>query len=313
MKLLVTSYTNPDLDGVACTLGYAEFLQKNGKGSIAAIFGNPHREARFVLRKFNIPDLPDADKIIDEVDGIIIVDTSNLRSLSTKIDPQKVIEVIDHRKVHEAHEFPNAKIQIELVGSAATLIAEKFYNTNAPISMESAALLYSAIVSNTINFQAKVTTERDRKMADWLKDKYAIPDNYVRNMFLDKSHFTKPLKETMADDFVVFHINGRSLGIAQLEIVDVDEFIRANHDAIIGTLTEFKAEKSLDLVFLTCIDVEKAFNQIVVIDNETKELIDRALSIEVKGDVGRTNGIFMRKEIVPLIKGVLEEGVTVEK
>ena len=71
------------------------------------------------------------------------------------------IEVVDHRAVNEADKFQNAKIQIEMVGSAATLIAEKFLHATTSTSPESAALLYSAIISNTINFQANVTTDRD--------------------------------------------------------------------------------------------------------------------------------------------------------
>lgn len=53
-KILVTSLQNPDLDGTACALAYAEFLNKKGYDAIAGIFGVPHREAQFVLDKFNI-------------------------------------------------------------------------------------------------------------------------------------------------------------------------------------------------------------------------------------------------------------------
>ena len=191
MKLLVTPYKNPDLDGTACAFGYAEFLRKNGKDVVAAVFGKPHREAQFVIDKFNIPALENAEEVVNNVGGIIIVDASDLRGLSDKIQPEKVVEIIDHRKIHEAEKFPNAKAQIELVGSAATLIAEKFYNNKTTISPESAELLFSAIVSNTINFQANVTTERDHKIANWLKTKFSLPDNYVHEMFSDKSQFKK--------------------------------------------------------------------------------------------------------------------------
>lgn len=308
MKLLVTPYKNPDLDGTACAFGYAEFLRKNGKNVVAAIFGKPHREAQFVLDKFNIPSLENAEKVVNNVDGIIIVDASDLRGLSDKIQPDKVVEIIDHRKIHEAHKFPNAEAQIELVGSAATLIAEKFYNKKITISPESSALLFSAIISNTINFQAKVTTERDHKMADWLKTKFSLPDDYVHEMFSDKSQFKKSLKETIIDDFATFNFNNNNLGIAQLEIINVNEFIRENLVEISIILEELKKEKSLDLIFLTCIDLEKAFNEIVVIDEDTQKFVEQALGVNFKDGVTKRDGILMRKEIVPLIKEVLETG-----
>lgn len=308
MKLLVTPYKNPDLDGTACAFGYAEFLRNNGKNVVAAIFGKPHREAQFVLNKFIIPSFENAEKVVNNVDGIIIVDASDLRGLSDKIQPDKVVEIIDHRKIHEAHKFPNAKAQIELVGSAATLIAEKFYNNKTTISPESSALLFSAIISNTINFQANVTTERDHKMADWLKTKLSLPYDYAHEMFSDKSQFKKSLKETIIDDFATFNFNNHDLGIAQLEIINVNEFIRENLVKIKKILEELKKEKSLDLIFLTCIDLEKAFNEIVVIEEDTQKFIEQVLGVTFKEGVTKRDGILMRKEIVPLIKEVLETG-----
>ncbi|MFA6382266.1 MAG: DHHA2 domain-containing protein [Candidatus Buchananbacteria bacterium] len=308
IKLLVTPYKNPDLDGTACAFAYAEFFQKNDKAVVAAIFGTPHREAQFVLNKFNIPALADAEAVINEVDEIIIVDASDLRGLSDKIKPEKVIEIIDHRKINEAYTFPNAKAQIELVGSAATLIAEKFFNSKTAISQESAALLFSAIISNTINFQANVTTERDHKMADWLKTNFSVPPNYIHEMFLDKSQFKKSLKETFLDDFATFHFNNHNLGIAQLEIINVNKFIRKDLTEIKKILKELKKERSLDFIFLTVIDLEKAFNEIVVIDEKTQKLVEQALKIEFKDGVAKKNGIIMRKEIIPLIKDVLGVG-----
>jgi manganese-dependent inorganic pyrophosphatase len=301
-KILITPSKNPDLDGTACAFGYAEFLHKNGKNAVTAIFGSPHREAKFVLKKFNIHGFKDAEKIINEIEEIIIVDASDLRGLSDRIDPQKVIEVIDHRKINEAHEFPNAMVQIELVGSAATLIAEKFYNNKTTISKESAALLFSAIVSNTINFQANVTTKRDHKMADWLKTKFILPENYINEMFISKSRFKKSLKEIFIDDFATFCLGNYHLGIAQLEIINVDKFIQDNLGKIKEILEDLKNEKSLDLIFLTCIDLEKAFNKFVIIDKTTQRLIERALKVKFKAEIAQRDGILMRKEIVPLIK-----------
>ncbi len=310
-KIIITAYQNPDLDGTACAFGYAEFLQKNNKNAVAAIFGTPHREAQFVLKKFNIPKLNDAEKIVAEVDEIIIVDASDLRGLSDKIDPQKVTEIIDHRKVNEAHKFPQAKVQIELVGSAATLIAEKFYNNQTTISEYSAALLYSAIVSNTVNFQARVTTKRDHKMANWLKTKFTLPKNYTEEMFANKSQFNKPLKEIIFDDFATLELPNCRLSIAQLEIIKVDNFIKENIIEIKKILNELKKEKTLDLIFLTCIDLEKAFNKFVIIDEPSQKLLEKALKIKFNNCIAKKNGILMRKEIVPLIKEILETNKTV--
>lgn len=307
IKLLVTPYMDPDLDGTACAYGYVEYLCKNGRDAIAGIFGTPYREAQFVMNKFNIPKFVDANSIIGQVDKIIIVDASDTRGLSKRVDPKKVIEVIDHRKINDADSFPNAIKQIEMVGSAATLIAEKFHQNGTEISLESAALLFSAIVSNTINFRANVTTDRDHKMANWCKKQFPLQEGYVHEMFSDKSKFEGSLKDKLI--FATFNFNNRDLGIAQLEIINAEDFVRNNLGEIKKILAEKKVEKSLDSALLTCIDLENAFNIIIVSDNETKKLIEQALSMEFENEVGKKNGILMRKEIVPLIKKTLENSL----
>ncbi|MFA6282432.1 MAG: DHH family phosphoesterase, partial [Candidatus Omnitrophota bacterium] len=123
--ILITCYVNPDLDGVAGVLAYCEFLQKTGRDTVAGIIGEPHDEAKYILDRYN---LTYPKSIIDagDFDEVILVDASDLNGLEGHINPEKVIEIIDHRKINEADKFPGAKVQIELVGSASTLIAEKF-------------------------------------------------------------------------------------------------------------------------------------------------------------------------------------------
>jgi manganese-dependent inorganic pyrophosphatase len=297
--MIVTAYENPDVDGTACAYAYAEFLNKQGTEALAVVFGVPHREAQFVMKEFKIEGFAKGEEHLAE--KVVLVDASDLRGLSDKLAPNQVIEIIDHRKIHEAEKFPNAKSQIELVGSAATLIAEKFKAASIEPSEEAAALLFSAIVSNTINFQAKVTTDRDQEMAEWLQSFVEIPDDYVHRMFADKSAFTKNLKETMEDDYAMFDF-GKQVGIAQLEIVDVDNFIDKNKEEIQEALKTLKKEKEMKLCFLTTIDLEKGFNIFVTIDDETEQILSQVLQISFDERKAKREGIIMRKEIIPLLK-----------
>ena len=311
-RILVTPYANPDLDGTACAFAYAELLIKSGKNAVAAVSGTLHKEAQFVLNKFNIKSLLNAEDLIKEVEGVILVDASDTQGISSKIDPKKVIEIIDHRKINESDKFPNAKVHIELVGSAATLIAEKFFNSQIPMSTESAALLFSAICSNTINFQANVTTPRDHKMAVFLKTKFPLPKNYVHEMFSYKSALNETLKLRLSHEIATFKFNLYSLGIVQLELMDSSNFINENLEEIQKILLELKKEKTLDLIFLTCIDVEKGFNEFVTVDKITEELVEEVLKVKFHDSIAKRKGILMRKEIVPLIKEELEKSRSIK-
>ena len=301
-KKYIIPYKNPDLDGTACAFGYAEYLNKIGIESQAIIYGHMHREAKFVFDKFKIEDIARGEEVNITDKDIVVVDASDIRGLSEVIKPEQVVEIIDHRKVHEANTFPNAKVQIELVGSVATLVAEKYFKNNVKISKSSSALLLFAIVSNTINFQSNITTERDVKIAKWLKTKFAFDNKHIKQIFIFKSQFTKPLKETIDDDFATFDFNNNKIGVAQLEIVDVDRFIKKNVSSINKVLEELKKEKSLDYVFMSFIDVEKAFNRYVVLDDEMQLMLEKILKIKFTNHLARRENIMMRKETIPLLK-----------
>ena len=153
------------------------------------------------MQKFHIDTPVSAESILKENSQIILVDASDSIGISPRINRKNVIDVIDHRPLHEKHAFPHATFHIEMVGSSATLIAEKFYLEKIVISPESAALLYSAIISNTVNFKATVTTERDTIMTNWLLQFLVLPLNYTHEMFKAKSTFTRPLQEIFKEVF----------------------------------------------------------------------------------------------------------------
>jgi len=305
--ILVTAYSNPDLDGTACMIAYAEFLQKDGYSATAVLCGVPHREAQFVFETFNIVFPEDADSFLIKDAQVVLVDASDVNGISNAIHPLQVIELIDHRKINQADRFPNAKIQIELVGAAATLIAEKFASYHIDISPHSAALLYSAIISNTVNFQAGVTTGRDKKMAGWLLKKFKRPRDYIHRMFTYKSTLTQPIAEIIEQDFATFDFNHRKVGIGQLEILHVDEFIKSHSINIEKALVKIKKKKLLDIIFLSTIDVEKANTTFIIVDNVSKELLEKTLRISFKKGIAQKKGILMRKSIVHLLKQSLAE------
>lgn len=305
-NILITGYESPDIDAVASAFAYAEFLNKNGINAIPASFGKPLPEAQFVLKKIKAK-LKNGEKHIDTSTQVILVDASDITGISKKIKLHQVVEIIDHRKVHEAEKFRNAKKQIELVGSAATLIGEKFYKGNVDMSKESATLLYSAIVSNTINFHASVTTPRDVTIAQWLKRKTNIDKKYTHEMFSYKSAFRKSLKQSIVDEIAYFTFGKFKVIIAQLEVIDAKNKITKNSEKIIGILNSIKKEKNADFIFLTCIDVEKFYNLFITSDEKTQELLKSIFRVKFENNVAKYKKLLMRKEIAPKIKAILKD------
>ena len=293
--MIITTYLNPDIDGVSCCIAYSEFLRKKGLKAKACICGHPNLEAKFVLDKFKVKSEGCADFLNEQ---IVIVDMSKPEDLCSKIDPKQVVEIIDHRKYTKLGAFQNAKSQIELVGSCATLIAEKYKSEKIEVKKEYAGLLYSAIVSNTINFKNNVTTKRDIAMAKWLNEKLGLDERYTREMFEFKSRI-KDIKKALIDDFVEYQ--DFNVGIAQLEIIAAEKFVGKHIQEVKKVLSEIKSERKLEYIFLTAIDVIEGYNIFVCVDDKSQKILS-PLKINFKDNIAKRDGIIMRKEIVPLIK-----------
>lgn len=304
--ILVTCYVDPDLDGVAGSIAYTEFLQKTGRPAIAGIFGEPREEAKYILDRFGI-GYPEILSDSDRFEEIILIDSSELIGMEGRVSPEKVIEIIDHRKINDADAFPNAKIQIELVGAAVTLVAEKFMNNNVSISKESAILLCGGILSNTLNFKAGVTTERDRAAFKWLNGIAKLADDFCKELFTAKSNLVgSKLSEGMRGELAWFEMGNKKVGIVQVEMIGAKELVTEREMEILRTLNTIREEKGLDFIFQSTLELDDEKNFFVTDDAETKKLLEKVLGMKFDGNVATREGLIMRKQIVPLLKAELE-------
>lgn len=302
-KILITPKINPDLDGVACVYAYAQLLSFLDKDNeyVAGIFGTPHSEAQFLINKFNITDVLifNPELVFDK---FILVDASDIKGMPTVIRPQDVVEVIDHRATHEAAVlFPNAKIHIELVGAAATLVLEKMKEANFKVDANSTYLLFAAIYSNTLNFKTNVDT-RDIEAVSFLSHNAAveISPTLINEMFRYKTEYiSNNLEEVIRVDFKTFD---GGLGIAQIEGFDLEYLVTKQREEISKALTKLKAEHNLKYIFLTAADINKGYNVFVAIDEDSKQLLSKSMTLVFNEEgIAKNDKLLLRKQILPLL------------
>jgi manganese-dependent inorganic pyrophosphatase len=305
-KIIITSNKNPDLDGYACSVGYAEYLNKTGKDSEPILLNEIDDETKFVLDFGKIRALEKNKKDISK-NKIVIVDTSNLNSLKLEIAPNNLIEIIDHRRINDSYLYPWVKTQIEMVGSCATLIAEKFINDKIEPSRESRLLLYSAVISNTINFKNKITTDRDIKAAQYLSKEIDLPKNSAEQMFRARTNIEgENLNHYLNKDYIEQTVCNKSLTVFQMEIVETSSLVRDRLKEIITIIKNIIKNKKLDYCFLNIIDTLEAYNYIVVVDAKSEDFLRKVLNLNFENGLAKTDFIIMRKEIMVKIKEYLE-------
>jgi inorganic pyrophosphatase/exopolyphosphatase len=305
--VLVTPYKNPDLDGYASAFAYAQYLSSNGVKAQAAITGNPDAETEFLLKKYKIKPLTAAKKLIEKADAIILVDASDTFGIDETIKPSKVVQIIDHRAHNDIESFKKAIVEIETIGATSTLIAEKFIETNTELPTESAILLYGGIISNTINFKNKLTSNRDKRTATWLTTKFNVPADFTDKMFKAKSTFKdKTIYQIVDEQLAVFKFHRARIAIAQIEIIEAEKFVTKNLDDILKAMRRLGSKYEVHHIFIKVIDVMQGRNIFIAEELETQKLLVKNFQLEFEANIAHTHHVLVRKEIVPVLKSYFE-------
>lgn len=303
MAKVVTSYINPDMDGISLMYAYTEYLRKNGESANYYFEGTLKKEVQIILDKFNI-NLDNIDDIKDD-DEIVLVDTNYLRELSVKVKPEKIVEIIDHHNKEDwIDNYRNISVNIELIGAAATLVAERFKDKNVSISRESAILLYYGIISNTMNLKIKLTSKKDIEIANWLKAQVPeITDEVTKEIFVEKSEIGDNLREEMEVEFKDQFMS-ISWSMGQLEVANVCEFLNKYEDKIRNILDVVSKENNVDYISVNCMDIINGYSVIVAYNEATAQLISEATGIKFDNLKARVNELVSRKEIVKIIRNI---------
>ena len=295
----ILSYNMPDMDGVSCMIGYSEFLQNKGEECEYIIDGKPKKEVEIVCNKFNINLKQSLSNNLNKDDKIILVDTNEPSELNHKIDLNNIVEIIDHHHISDkVNEMRNAKVQIERVRAAATLVAERYMKENISISKKSSTMLYYGIVSNTMNFNAN-PTERDIKTANWLEKESKIDlKSNIKEIFIEKSKISDII--SLRNEMDMEYRNETlkiSWTMGQLEVANVKEFISEKKEIITSIMQKIKDERNIEFLSVNCIDILNGYNILISINKETEEILSKTLKIEFKEGMAYIPKIITRKEI----------------
>jgi inorganic pyrophosphatase/exopolyphosphatase len=309
MVELLTCGNSPDLDGVSSAIAYGEILQADGRKIYIGFEGKVQLDAQFFVEQLGLT----LNTLPSHFDKVRLLDVSALLYTPAVVQkhPELVVEVIDHRLIHNAEiDFPLAnKIVIEQVGACATIVTEMAYSQPLLLSNHSASMLHGAIHSNTLNLQSSVTTKRDINAVAFLEKNHDINPDMVEMMFAYRTVLTEEgLLFALQNDFQAHHESPEGkVGIFQLEVLDAPELFADFMDIILKTLNDQKLKNGLDFVFLTAPSIRQECNYIVAADIPTANLIESHLGTrlidpnETTNLILKTNKLLLRKEIVPLL------------
>lgn len=283
-----------DIDAYAGCIAYAKLL--NLKGIKAKAISTAKLNESITLSLMKLTSKLDEYKP-DKEDKYIIIDVSNKDYFDTFVQEEKIIGIIDHHVGFEEY-WQNKlkeKAQIEFIGSVATIIVELYEKENLmeQISRDLATLLISAILDNTLNLKAKITTERDiaayKKLEKIIKDK-TYSEKYFKECQLEINH---NLKKAIENDTKIENINDILPPIfAQLTIWDKDSILE-NKQIIYETLNKIGTKWMLNLI---CLKDGKSY--LLAKDLGVQYNMEKLFHEKFQNEIMKLENVWLRKEII---------------
>ncbi len=297
----VVGHKNPDTDSICSAIVMAYFLDATPGRQ-----GELNPETKYVLEKFGVPE----PKYVDSAKGreLVLVDHADPSQTFSDLDKGELVCIIDHHKNGITTSKPILHISKPL-GSTATVIAEFYFNNgmhllgakNKELTPQMAGLLLAAILSDTVVFRSPTTTEVDKEMAEKLAKIAGIDDieAFGKELLKAKSVVAKkPAAEMLTTDYKEFDMNGRKVGIGQVEVVDFSD-VEPKVDELLRVMKEKQEKEGYELIVFAITDVLNKGSKVLVVGN--REAFEKAFNtkLDEKGTTYLEGVMSRKKQLVP--------------
>ncbi len=287
-----------DIDAYACCVAYAELLNVLGKPAVAVSTAVWNESITDSIRALDAPF--STDYTPTSKDAFVAVDLSDPIHFDKIVDLDKVIEVHDHHPGFEQYwaDKIGEGANIEFIGAAATLIYELWVKAGKveQMSKVSAELLAAAILDNTLNFGAGVTTERDKEAYDFLMNHAGLNDSWVAQYFTDcQQSILADLPEALRNDtkFLEFRGLDEMLCLGQMVVWDGSDVVTNELDVLVDVLGDMQKTWMANVV-----SISEGKSYFIANNNEVKIWAENLLNVTFDGSVAVADRLWLRKEIM---------------
>ena len=301
-KIFIVGHTKPDLDAIASAVGYQEYKEGIGDLRYKAIrCDRVNSQTEWVFKECNT-QLP---LYVSDVSGmnVVLVDHTFPENRAKGWENANIIEVIDHHDVKLQDIIPQ-KITIRPCGSTSTLVSEKIFKSNVYISKNTASILLSAILDDTLGLKSPTTVKIDIDMTRKLNEICNISDlwEYSKLLFKKKDIWNQlSPRDIIEEDMRNVEFNGNWVSISQVETMNNRELKKKE---IIEELEKINITNPFNLRLVMLTDVFKNDCILLVVGNDIP-LLARELNAEiVNNTVYLPNVVSRKKQILPILEKI---------
>ncbi len=256
------------------------------------------RDFPVVDKKGNFYGLISSRRLMDaSKKKVILVDHNEKTQAVDGIEEADILEIIDHHRLGGLETVGPLYFRNQPVGCTATIIYSLYRENNVEIDKITAALLCSAIISDTLLFRSPTCTWIDKTVAKELAEIAGIDvEKHAKGMFRAGSDLVgKTPEEICFQDFKQFTVGNVKFGVGQINSMDPEELVEIK-ESLNPFLEEAAQMHELDMVYFMLTNIVEESTELLCYGKDAKEQVREAYDMPADAEDIILEGVVSRKK-----------------
>ena len=241
---------------------------------------------------------------------LILVDHNERNQAVDGVEEADVLEIIDHHRLGLSIETMGPVFfRNQPVGCTATIVYQMYQEECILVEPIHAALLCSAIISDTLMFRSPTCTPLDEQSARALAKIAGIElEALAQEMFNAGSNLKgKSAEEICFLDFKQFTVNDTVFGVGQVNSMSADE-LKEIKEIVEPHLEKARHNHGLNMIFFMLTNIITESSELLCCGPEAREKIVNAYDLpEDTGEIMLKGVVSRKKQLVPTLVGALQQ------
>lgn len=241
---------------------------------------------------------------------VILVDHNEKSQAVDGVEEADVLEIIDHHRLGQSIETMGPVFfRNQPVGCTATIVYQIYQEECVLVEPVHAALLCSAIISDTLMFRSPTCTPLDEQSARALAKIAGVEiETLAQEMFNAGSNLKgKSAEEICFLDFKQFTVNDTVFGVGQVNSMSAEE-LKEIKEIVEPHLEKARQNHSLNMIFFMLTNIITESSELLCCGPEAREKILNAYDLPDDTEQIMLRGVVSRKkQLVPTLVGALQQ------
>lgn len=214
---------------------------------------------------------------------VIMVDHNELGQALDGMENAEILEIIDHHRLGTIQTLGPVYFRNQPLGCTSTIVYLMYQENKVEIDPQTAGLMMSAIISDTLLFRSPTCTKTDEMAGRALAEIAGVDiEKYAMEMFSAASDLKqKTDREIFYQDFKTFTAGDIHFGVSQVSSLNEEELLSLK-PRLFHFAKEALGEENLDMAFVMLTNILKQDTLLLAVGHRAETLIQNAFLLEPK-------------------------------